>query len=223
MIKSNECVLTFALDGENYFPVYCGTGFALTVNTEIIETTTKGDGQYQDFDYNSLSYSLTIDGLGKLDTYSTFDVLYAQRTFMDLPFRLIFQEGDSVQVIEGTVMVLSTDLTVTADEHMNYSHEFRGRGPYEIRNTIEPCPSVVLAENVIVTTNPFTGAVQVEITSSSGAVSFNWSIDGGPPNNAAGTTFLAGSYDAGDHSITVTPVCANGEEGTGATKSFTIS
>jgi hypothetical protein len=224
MINSNDCILTFALDGENYNPVYCGTGFAITVDTEIVETTTKGDGQYQDFDYNTLSYSLTIDGLGKLDTYNTFDVLFAQRTYMDVPFRLICEEGESVIVIEGIVIVSSTDLTVNADQFLSYSHQFRGRGAYEIRDTIEPCYTDISSAYILIGSNePTSSDTTVIITSIVGtAASFDWSVDGGAVSNSTSNDFLIGVLSPGSHSITITPICENGVSGIGIVHPFTI-
>lgn len=224
MIKSNDCILTFALDGENYLPVFCGTGFSLSVNTEIIETTTKGDGQYQDFDYNSLGYTLSITGLGKLDTYSTFDVLYAQRTYLDVPFKLIFEEGANVRVIEGTLIVMSTDLTASADNHLEYSHEFKGRGPYELRSTLEPCYTSVGGAYILITSNmPTSSDTRVIITGTTGDwASFNYVLDGGSVVNVPDNDFLIGVLSAGSHSITITPVCENGVPGVGTTNSFSI-
>src|SRR6476469_3159675 len=201
MIKSNDCILTFNLDGTNYLPVFCGTSFSFTTNTEIVETTTKGDGQYQDFDYNSLSYTLTINGLARIDTYSTFDVLYGQRTYLDVPFRLIYEEGDSVQVVEGTVIVMSTVLTATADESLNYSHEFKGRGPYELRTTVEPCYTAIgtgLLDVLIGSNSPLSDDTIVQITGVTGDwASFKYTLDGGSEVEVFTSEFLIGVLSGG--------------------------
>jgi hypothetical protein len=228
MVKGNDCILTFQL-GETYNQVFCGKRFAINTETEVLETTTKGDGQYQDFDYHTLSYSIQIDGLMKWgEGYNAFDVLSAQRTFMDVLYEMSWPDEvdpSIIWVMEGRVFVNTSTLGAVSSQIADHSFTFRGRGPYLLRNTAEPCYSAIGAGYLLITTNEPTSAdTKVIVTTVSGDwASFNYSLDGGSIVNVPDNEFLVGVLTPGSHSITVWPVCPNGVQGTGATKSFSVS
>lgn len=224
MVQGNDCILSFNFEDDIYEQVFCGKSFTLVLSTEFKETTTKGDGQYTDYDYHALSYTLDIDGLMVLDQEAnTFDVLAAQRRFGDVPFKIEYIEGSNIRVVEGRLIVTNTEIIAAAGQSAGYSHSFRGRGPYELRSTAEPCYTFIGEGILAVTYSLEGGYVRISINDVTGPwASFNWAVSGGPSGNSTSQDFFLPLLDAGTYSISLTPVCENGVSGTGVTTGFTV-
>lgn len=228
MVKGNDCILTFQL-GEEYNQIFCGKSFTIRTETEVLETTTKGDGQYQDFDYHSLSYTIDLDGVMKWgDGYNAFDMLSAQRTFMDVLYKMTWPDEvdpSIIWVIEGRAFVNTSELGAVSAQLADHAFTLRGRGPYELRNTAEPCYSAIGAGYLLITNNePTTADTKVIVTSVDGDwASFDYQLDGGSTVTVFDNEFLVGVLSPGSHTITVTPRCPNGVLGSGATKEFSVS
>lgn len=232
LIQGSDCVIQFYVDTD-YEGFVCATSFTLTTNTEVIETTTKGTGQWRAFKPNALTYSLSIAGLAKIDDTSStaFDLLEAQKGFTEVPFRIIFTDKEGTdKILEGTAIVLTTTFTANPSDYLNNTIEMQGTGEYFIKDTIEGCdtfiPNTLL--NVQIRQYPLgssgTTTVYVEIGNITGDwQKINYSIDGGSKYSVYQKDFLIENLELGEHTISIIPVCPNGIEGTPYNTSFTMS
>lgn len=78
------------------------------------------------------------------------------------------------------------------------------------------CGAAITEISIVVTGD------SVDVTwTSTGAVSFNWKIDGGADTNTADEEFTASGLSLGAHTLTITPLCDSGS-GTPASADFTV-
>lgn len=221
-IQGSDCLFA-VYNGSEYVPVVCSTSFSLTLTSDLIETTTKGDGQWKAYDYNTLSYTLSLSGIVKSqdDTAATvFDLLASQMGFVEVPYRLLFTDGETDKYIEGTCLISSTQLGASAGNLADYTCEFQGTGAFETRDTLEICevyiPDTFL--NVQVRQYPYgstgTTTVEVQITNiSADWIKIDYSVDGGSWFSSYNKTFYITGVSAGSHTIRLAAVCPNGVRG----------
>ena len=230
-IQGSDCLFAVNILGD-YTAVVCATSFSLSVASEFVETTTKGDGQWKAFDYNSLSYTLSLSGIVKSqdDTAATvFDLLASQTGFSEVPFRLLFTDGTNNKYVEGTCLISSTQLGASAGNLADYSVEFQGTGSFSVRETLEICESYIpdTLLNVQVRQYPYgstgTTTVEVQIGTISGAWSrIDYSVDGGSWYSDFYQTFYITGITAGSHTVRLAPVCESGVQGEILSKTFNM-
>lgn len=232
LVNGSDCLLQVNVLGE-YLSIACARSFSLSTTTETVETTTKSDGQWRSFAPFAFTYSLTFEGILKVDPLSTsgFDLQAAQLGFTEVPYRIIFEDEDgAIKIIEGTCIITSSTFNVNAGQFADFSFELQGTGAYQVRDSIETCETVINDGFLQIQLRQFPyatpGATTLEVTLSSisGAwQKINASIDGGTPLSFYNAQFYMTGISMGTHNIKLTPVCVNGIEGSSVTKTFEFS
>lgn len=177
VVKGKDCVFQVNITGD-WKSVICAKSFSLVTTTEEIETTTLSDGSdpeeglWKDFDYHSLSYNITLEGILKmLDTLNdTFwEVLAAQTGFLEVPFRVIYKDPElNTNSLVGVVMVKTSSLNASASGFVNTNIEFLGKGKYAVA-TLTELHQIVFKEIISGTpvnfnsSNQLTGVTDVTI------------------------------------------------------------
>lgn len=118
-------------------PVFCAKSFSLSRKTNVVEITGASDGFSKDFDYDTLEYTLSLDGLIVVlepgDNPIIFDLMNVQSQFLELAYKMIFTDPLlNVKTIEGVVLVLQSDLNVAAGAFGEFSVEFLGKGDFTL-------------------------------------------------------------------------------------------
>ena len=140
-VQGKDCVFKINITG-GLKAVLCSKSFTLTTTTEEIETTTISDGSdpesgyWKDFDYQSLSYSITLDGIMKITDSSDdtiWELITAQTGFYEVPFEALYLDAEAnSKAVSGTVMVKSSSLAAASSGFVNTSVELLGKGKYTI-------------------------------------------------------------------------------------------
>jgi len=141
VVKGKDCYFKINITGGLKL-VLCSKSFTLSTVTEEVEVTTISDGSdpeegfWRDFDYHSLGYTITLEGILK-NTDSTDDTAWelntAQRMFYEVPFTMYFVDAESnAKTIEGTAIVKSSTFGATSNAFVSTSIEFIGKGKYTI-------------------------------------------------------------------------------------------
>lgn len=141
VIQGKNCLIKFNLSGD-FLPAVCCKSFTLTTTTDTVETTTQSDGQWKNFDYDALSYTLSIEDVVKaIDPAGTvmYDLLTAQTQFIEIGFQIFYADVDLYTIIiTGTVIVTSSDISALVGEVLSDGFEFQGKGSYTLQRILDP-------------------------------------------------------------------------------------
>lgn len=149
VIQGRNCLIKFNLLG-SYLPAVCCKSFTLNTVTETVETTTQSDGQWKDYDYDALSYTISIEDAVKAeDSAGTvmFDLLTAQIQFIEIGYQIFYVDDDLYTIIiEGTVIVTSSDIQALASEVLSDNFEFQGKGAYTLQRILNPTTLTIIIQ-----------------------------------------------------------------------------
>lgn len=149
VIQGKNCLIKFNLSG-SYLPAVCAKSFSLSTATDTVETTTQSDGQWKDFDYDALSYTLSLeDAVKAIDDAGTvmFDLLTAQTQFIEIGFQIFYVDDDMYTIIiTGTVIVTSSEIQALANDVLGDSIEFQGKGSYTLQRIFDPTILTIVIE-----------------------------------------------------------------------------
>jgi predicted secreted protein len=140
-VQGKDCVFQMNITS-GYKTVLCAKSFSLNVSADIVEITTYDDGTdpesgaWKDYDYDSLSYTISLEGVMKI-TDSTNDtvweVLSVATQFVEADFRMIFTDAESnTKQIDGVVLVRSLSLSTTPNALVQQNIEFQGKGKFTV-------------------------------------------------------------------------------------------
>lgn len=224
-VQGNSCILKVFLAGD-YLTVVCTKSFTLTVTSEVIETTTKGTGQFKTYDYNGISYTVSLDGILKftdpLVENGIMDLLNTQLGFIELSFKLYYTNPEgTVKILSGTAIITQTVITAAASQNVGGTVEFQGSGPFTIDAPDADCAIVITGDGLSVITP---GSLYNFHPATTGGTPsrLDWALDGGAFNTALTDNFnVAMGYGA--HHITIIPYCSSGLPGTQFDEDFVIS
>lgn len=126
---------------DDLFPFACARSITLTIDSDMIETSTTGSGNFRTYIPGALSFNGTIEGLAVINYGSTSDFtienLYGFITSGQL-FKLKWYEQDvnGLHFMSKEAMVYIESLTETAsfDNVVTFSANFKGSGPITITN-----------------------------------------------------------------------------------------
>lgn len=126
--------------GDDYVTVACGKSIVLRTETDVKETTTKGDGRYKDFDYKALSYTIDFEGVLKIQEEGQvmmFDFADYQDQFLEVNSRIVFtDETDLVKVFRGQQIVANAVFNATPAQIADGTVSLLGKGKYYLENSI---------------------------------------------------------------------------------------
>lgn len=139
LIQANSCILQVRLN-DAYVSVLCAKSFSPDFVAKIKETTTEGDGTYQDFDYDTKSFSILLESVLVIQDATnptTLDLLDYHRNMVEVDFRLLFfGTSGSVKVIRGKAIVESCNLSASAGLLAEGSVKLTGKGEYIVEDAL---------------------------------------------------------------------------------------
>lgn len=109
-------------------PIAYGESITLTIDVELLETTTMDDERWTDWILSTRNWTLSIEGIYAFDaTYGAddiFDVISAEQE-LTIEFKTNIT-GDSVY--SGTVLVPNLEISAERTSPANFSTTFQGKG-----------------------------------------------------------------------------------------------
>jgi hypothetical protein len=226
-VLGKDAVIQF-LKGDDYFPYACATDIAINFEMETKSVKTIGDGNWEKVRGQKKGYSIDLNGLIKFDDDTVphaFDIYDYFHNMTAIPYRIIFtnDEGD-LKVVEGNALPTSVGLGGGSEGFATGSATLKGDGAVEVRDLIIPCPSSIQSIQLVEGGDyPL-----IRITAHTGTPArYEYSIDGGGFVTQMATSYIQDlvldpGIAAGSHTITIIPVCENGENGTPYEATFEI-
>lgn len=140
-VKGNDCLFKVNLTG-GLKQVLCSKSFTLNTTAEMVETTTITDGTdpeegvWKDYDYDSLSYTITLEGVMKI-TDNTDDtgwtLMSAMTQFLEVPYSLYYKDAENnTKTVTGTCVIRNIQFSTTPNALVQQNFEFLGKGKYTI-------------------------------------------------------------------------------------------
>lgn len=225
-----SCTDTGLVQGKNaIFQVYKGgqyrdfavaTDISVDFKTELKSVKTIGDGVWARSRPQSIGYTISLGGLVKVGTFDDpigFDLLDYQTQFVDLQYKIIFEEGAALKVIMGNAIVDSSKFSGPAEGFATSNFEMVGNGKPMIIDNLTSC-NISITSVVVGDRNTTDHTVPITLTLSTNN-SFNrieYTLNGGDRQEVFDTVFsvpypyLVGS---GNYVYVFYPICDNGYEG----------
>lgn len=224
-VKGLLTVLQFMKAGE-YRDFLCATDSSIDFETETKPVKTVGDGIYKRYVGQSIGYTVTLNGLIKLNTGddpAAFDLLDYQLAMTGIEFRMIFEDEDgNIKVVFGEALIDKTTLAAPSDGFSNANFSFKGNGEPTILDSLVACDSAITVANVDATGLPFLLVINIVTVTGSTPMRYEYSLDGGGRLISYITTIDFSGLASGSHSVEIWPICDNGFDGTSITKTFTV-
>lgn len=206
---------------DTYIPYGCAIDITITFRlTEKKSVKTINDGNWEKPRGQKKGYGIEVNGLIKYDddaVPNAFD-LYAYfdgMTPIEYLISFVNDEGQN-RYIEGLALITELSLGGGSQGFANGSASMEGDGAVEIRDLLIPCPSSIISVQLV---EDEPNSI-IRITAHTGSPArYDYSVDGGGlvsqfANSYIQDLILEGGLSAGVHSITITPVCDNGYNGT---------
>lgn len=222
-----DAIIQFQKSGE-YYPYACAESIELGFDLETVSVKTIGDGVWSKPRGQKLSYQISLNGVIKYDDDTqphSFDLLDYLLGMTAIPYRIIFTNDEGgLKVIEGVVLPINVNMGGGSEGFASGSATLKGDGAVEVRNLIIPCPSSVTSVQLV---QDGTSAL-IRVTGHTGSPErYDYSVDGGGLQTEFVDSFiedlpLQDGLAPGEHTITITPVCENGYNGTPFTTTFEI-
>lgn len=203
-----------------YIPYGCATDIFISFRiTEKKSVRTIGDGNWEKPRGQKKGYTLDLSGLVKYDDDTVphvFDLYDYLNSMSSLDYLIQFTNDEGgTKFIEGRA--LPTEVTVGGGStgFATGTATLEGDGAPDIRNLLIPCPSSITSIQLVEDTPNSI----IRITGHTGTPArYEYSVDGGGFVTQMVTSFiqdliLEGGLGAGEHTITIIPVCENGYNG----------
>lgn len=226
-VTGKDAVIMF-MKGEEYFPYACAIDIEIAFEMETVSVKTIGDGVWAKPRGQALSYQISLNGVIKYDDDTqphAFDLLSYLMNMVAVQYRIIFTNDEAaLKVIEGTALPTNVNLGGGSEGFANGSATLKGDGAVDVRDLIIPCPSSIISIQLVEGGD----YPVIRITDHTGSpMRYDYSVDGGGFVSQYVTSFIQDlaldpGISAGGHTITIIPVCQNGENGQEFTAPFTI-
>lgn len=222
-IQGSDCIIK-VYNGTAYVPFVCSKDISLEIATNKIETTTLGGGQWLNFDYQNLSWTITLSGALVMDSdnWHALDWFQAQTNFLKLDVVIEYKDNTNAYYTAiGQVMVDRTMLQTNVGQIGLSDLTLQGCKELQIIAGLYECDAIINSVTLINGTGPEpTGSLAVN--TSPDTVYIIYSFDGGATITEATytdfttyklfTIYYTGTFGA--HTVTVTPYCSNDLNGT---------
>lgn len=229
LLQGRDVLMQFDIGGgfENFL---CADTMALQVDTEMKEVSTIGDGAFRKYQPQKLGYSISLGGIIKMDDVdpTSFVLLNYQLQKLPVPFRMLFSDPDSsnIKVVSGNLWKTQTVLTGNQDEFASDSSSFIGDGALVVSDSFTGCTAVITSHSVTAGSGDSGDTLTIHLAFNVDTVRVDYNIDGGStfslfPTSSGHIDVVKVGVASGAHTITFTPVCANGETGTPVSDTYT--
>lgn len=229
-ILGTDVVLQLYKEG-SYEEFICATECSIEINTEVKDVRGPVDGKWKMVRGKRNSYSVSLNGLIVLGEArpTTFWLVDNQIQWLDLPFRMVFTDPETmlIKIMAGNALIERSQLTSSSTSFANSSFDFTGNGALTITDSSTVC-SATIGEIEIGGGNEDNGAVaSFTYSGVTNASRLEYSIDGGPRETifdpgTDGVVFLFGLLE-GAHTLQVWVVCESGIDGETSEQAFEIS
>lgn len=229
LLQGRDVLMQFDIGGgfENFL---CADTMALQVDTEMKEVSTIGDGAFRKYQPQKLGYSISLGGIIKMDDVdpTSFVLLNYQLQKLPVPFRMFFSDPDSsnIKVVSGNLWKTQTVLTGNQDEFASDSSSFIGDGALVVSDSFTGCTAVITSHTLTPGVTDSGDSLRVQLTVNVDTVRVDYRINALStfslfPTGGAIDQIIVAGIPSGSNTITLTPICANGEPGTPLVLSFT--
>ncbi len=211
-------MLSILKDG-SYQPFVCAMDCEFSPSLETKPVRTIGDGRWKKPRGQSFSYSVSLSGLVELEGIYVNGFHLLENYFMQalpVPFRMTFYEPKTglIKFITGQALIVSAPFTGPTLDFANCSFQMEGYGIPVITNTPNNCEASI---GYLAITDSEAGQITIEWNFVIGAVRFDYTIDDGGRESvydpgSSGTLVITGISE-GVHTLTVYPICENGNDG----------
>lgn len=212
---------------EEFIPFVCASDISIQITSGKVPIRTVGDGQWQKYTYQDLSYAITLSGVMVFDSnnWTGWDALDNQLNFLQVQFRISYQddEGD-IKSLQGQAMIETSSLKVTMGDVVKGDFGLQGNGALMYFDGLIPCDTTI---NTITVTGQTAsdGIAHIAYTYTGAVYQVKYRIDssGDYTYSLVGTPIAIPGLSLGSHSIEIIPICANDYEGNGAVQSFVMA
>lgn len=234
IVQGKNCVFQVNF-GEGYKTLVCAKSFGVTITTTLKETTSRGSGVHEEYDYDSLSYRISLSGLIKAvdldDDPIFFDLADYQKGFLPVEFRAIFTDNNAVvKRFRGTAIIQTSAFNASAGQLADSTVDMQGTGEYFIDNDsgggcTNSVSSIVLngltlsnGANVVITYAADLNITIISLANDEVEIfKYDWEIDSNGRNSVytdgslpyTFPTFDMDDITVGDHVLTIYPVCTD--------------
>lgn len=213
-------VTLFFMKGVDLVPYVCVENFSMDFNKTTKETKTQGTGNWTRPRTQRNGYSINCSGLIPLGDdpadFKPFELLDYFMADSEIEFRAVWKVSDLLlKVVDGVVLVTSGSLTGNATDFADANFTLQGVGLPVVRDTLDICDAVIGPGALDVTiANEGGGNVTLTVNNVTGGpiMQYNYTVDGGGTLTSPTNSWFIG-HAAGEHTVIITPICENGEEG----------
>lgn len=217
VVHGND-VLFLVNNGTSYVPFVCAKDLTLDVASSLISVVTVGDGHWEKFAHQSIGYTITLTGVAKFDNASVtvFDLMQNQLQFVDVDYKMIFRDQESLnyRTIKGMALVERSSITGNYGQFSQTSFSLKGNGAY----IVITCDAAIGGLTITQSEDDETLVTFDDIEGD--PASYIYTIDNGFEITTTETELNLGELTPGPHTILVIPVCASGDRGDEISKYF---
>lgn len=226
-ILGTDVVLQFYKEG-SYEEFICATECSIEINTEVKDVRGPADGKWKMVRGKRNSYSVSLNGLIVLGEArpTTFWLVDNQIQWLDLPFRMVFTDPETmlIKIVAGNALIERSQLTSSSTSFANSSFDFTGNGALTITDSSTICEATIGEISYSATENPNEISVAYEVVTN--AARLEYSVDGSPRevifDPGSNGVFTISGLSEGSHTLQVWAVCESGVDGEMEELSFVI-
>lgn len=224
-ISGRDAVLYFFKN--DWLEYFCSTDISLTITASTVPVKGPGDGVWQSFDYQDLTYSINLSGVLKFDSanFDGFDLIDNVLNFTTVPYKISFtDDAANIKSFEGNVLINSTVLSWSSSDFVKDDFTLIGNGKIKYYDGLIACPTSIDTLSISGQTGG-SGTVGITYTYTGPVYQVKYRIDGkGNYSNALlGAAISIASLPVGAHTIEMIPICLNKYEGVGHSQSFNVT
>lgn len=223
-IRAKDAVIEFK-KGDVWLPYQCATDAVIDFAMETVSVRTIGDGTWAKPRGQKKSYSITIGGLIKFDDEvypHVFDLYAYYDNMVPIEYRMIFtiDGSDQLKSIEGRALPTQVTLGGGSTGFAFGNTKLEGDGAPEVGDVLSGCVAQITSGEMIaiLSNNGF----RINALSGGPVSRYDWAVDGSsrasafvdgtlPDQFSLGFLYPIGSVST--HTLTVWPICDNGEDG----------
>lgn len=226
-ILGTDVVLQFYKEG-SYEEFICATECSIEINTEVKDVRGPAGGKWRDVRGKRNSYSVSLSGLIVLGEArpTTFWLIDNQVQWLDLPFRMVFTDPETmlIKIVAGNALIERSQLTSSSTSFANSSFDFTGNGALSITDSSTICEATIGEISYSATENP--NEISVAYEDVTNAARLEYSVDSGPRevifDPGSNGAFTISGLSEGSHTLQVWAVCESGVDGEMEELSFEI-
>lgn len=203
----------------------CATDVVINFELETKSIKTIGDGYWEKLRGQKVRYSIELGGLIKIyDDYlpHAFDLLSYLTNMVTIEFQMVFTDDTgTMRVIKGHALPTNVSLGGGSEGFANGSATLIGDGEPEIRTSLAGCSAEIL-DGEMVEIDGYNG-FKINTLAGGPITRYEYAING---SSSRSTAFVDGmlpdEFDLGflwpigsdyNNTLTVWPICENGDEG----------